>query len=557
MKLIRRIILYSVLLLCINTAFGQTNCVDYDVASYPKYVNGKTQSGADTTFYTFNWNATAWNFTSLKETKHSGLNFGNHFFRGLLQYLPAGYNSANTSVKYPLIIFFHGGASAGDGSAAQLCRLFKDRGGDMATHLSIPGRVERQTSLFTQSYLGQTHQYMVVSPQFNNYVRIYPEQTGNPNKFPSALEVEKVINYLVDTLYKDKVDPRRIYLVGYSTGANMIMEYVGSSVARAKRVAAVMPVSLCSQLNHFSNVNIGVSTANIAQAKLKTWFVYCTVDNCGSGPALNVSKEWVDGINNAGGERPRFTVLTRVTPRITNSEGLYNCSDTLAHDAWSRAFDPNFQASFTGNGYTTGTNDGINKNIYQWFTQQISAVLPVTLTSFTAHLLNKNVELNWTTSDEKDNASFTIERAGTDQQFTTIGTIPGSVNSVGEKNYSFTDTDPLSGLGFYRLVQTDIDGQKTYLQIKKILNRNDKGEQALIYPNPFSSEISVLVSLTRSQKVLLSVTDMSGKTIRTISGVYAQGSSEVRIPSADLTKGIYFLKIQGTDFNFMKKIVKQ
>ncbi|MBA4168301.1 MAG: T9SS type A sorting domain-containing protein, partial [Chitinophagaceae bacterium] len=60
-----------------------------------------------------------------------------------------------------------------------------------------------------------------------------------------------------------------------------------------------------------------------------------------------------------------------------------------------------------------------------------------------------------------------------------------------------------------------------------------------------------------SQKVLLSLTDMSGKVVRTVSSVYAQGSSEVHIPSNELSGGIYFLKIQSPDFSFTKKIVKQ
>ena len=549
MKVIRTAGLFALATLNFIVSYSQANCVDYDMGSYPKTIGG----------ISYNWNSAAWNFTSLKQHKVSGLNFGNSFFKGLLEYLPADYNPANTSTKYPIIIFFHGGASAGSGSAADLCRLFKDRGLDLATHLSIPGRIERQPELFTQTYLGQTYKYIVVSPQFTNYVRNY-NADGTPvagNSFPSAAEVEQVINYMVNTRYAKKVDQRKIYLIGYSNGANMVIEYVGSSVERAKRVAAVMPVSLCSQLNHISNTSMGINAANIAKAKLKTWFVYCTVDNCGQGAALNVSQDWVTAIKNAGGAAPRFTMLTRRGKVGTHSEGLYNCSDSLAHNAWSRAFDPNFKASFVGNGATTNANDGINQNIYQWFIQQISAVLPVTLKSYTARLVGDKVELKWITTDEKDNASFTIERAGTDQKFIPIVTIAGAKNNTGEKEYSFIDNNPLAGLSFYRLVQTDIDGQRTVFEIKKILYNIENNQQAVVYPNPFSAEISAFVSLGKSQKVLLSLADMSGKVIRTLNGVYPKGSSELRMPSNELAKGIYFLKIQGEDFNITRKIVKQ
>jgi len=195
--------------------------------------------------------------------------------------------------------------------------------------------------------------------------------------------------------------------------------------------------------------------------------------------------------------------------------------------------------------------------MYQWFTQQISAVLPVTLKLFTARLINDAVELKWITTDEQDNASFTIERSGTEQHFSSIAIIPGAKNSTGEKTYVFTDNDPLAGLGFYRLVQTDIDGIKTFFPIKKILNKKDNEQEVVIYPNPFFAEVSAIISLQKSQKVFLSLTDMSGKVIRRANGVYTKGSSEVRIASNDLSKGIYFLKIESDDFNFVKKVVKQ
>jgi hypothetical protein len=195
--------------------------------------------------------------------------------------------------------------------------------------------------------------------------------------------------------------------------------------------------------------------------------------------------------------------------------------------------------------------------MYQWFTQQLSAALPVTLKSFSARLIDRSVELTWITTDEKDNASFTIERAGEDQRYSVIATVPAATDNSGDKNYAFTDTAPLSGLNFYRLVQNDIDGKKTYLEIKKILNQVGNVRQVVVFPNPFSSQVSAFISLTRAQKVFASLTDMSGKVIRTMSGVYAEGSSEMRIRCGDLANGVYFLKVEGTDFSFIRKVVKQ
>lgn len=502
------------------------------------------------------WNP-LWNFTNLKQAKRSNLTIGSSgLFNGLLEYLPASYSAqGNSTKKYPVIIFFHGFGSRGNGSATDLCRLFKDRGSDLATHLSIPGRVERQTQNFTQSIGETTMEFIVISPQFSGYDR-KEDGTGS---YPSANEVEDVIDY-VESHYR--IDARRIYLTGLSNGANMIAEYAASSLARASRVAAIMPVALCSQLDHQSNINRHIDATNIGLAKLKTWFVYCEADNCGApGPSSETDKDvpnnWVNAIASVPGAiPPRYTILTASGAAVAQ---LYNCSDTLLHDAWSRAFDPNFTASFTYANFsnpTSRTNDGKNQNIYQWFAQSTNAVLPVELKEFTARLINKRVELKWTTTDEHNNAYFTIERAGADQKFTTLTTIPGELQSNGEKTYSYTDVSPLSNLSFYRLVQTDIDGKKTYFDIRKILNQVGVASSVVVSPNPFTSDLSAFITVDKSQKVFISLTDLNGRTLKTSTGIYSPGSSEVKINSADLPKGVYLLKISGESFSISKKVIK-
>lgn len=535
MKPFKKCVFYFAFLLITSSLAAQDNCVDY---------------WDRTPFYQGPWNP-IWNFPDMKQKKvvintpNGGIG-NDYFFFGMLEHLPDDYNPSNTSVKHPLILFFHGGASRGNArqNIDNLCRLFKDQNNDdLATYKSIPGRVERNTEAFTQD----GKKFIVISPQFEAYRRSYPEPAPpNQNVYPSAQQVENVINYVL-ARYPNKIDETRIYLTGYSNGANMIMEYVGSSVARARRVAAVVPVSLCSQLTHFSNTAIGVNAANIAEAQLKTWFIHCTIDNpCSQW----VPDEWYNAIIDNGGVTPRYTVL-----RSGNANPLYKCSDTLLHDAWSRAYDPNFRASFVGG---IGANDGINQNVYEWMMAQTNAIVPVVMKSYTARLIsNKYVQLEWVTTDEKNNAHFTIERAGTDQQFVEIAQIEGAGNNVGERKYTYRDDDPLGGLSHYRLSQTDFDGKKTIFEIKKIINRNSGENAVVVSPNPVVSDLSAFVNLARSQKVVVYLTDLSGKILKTKNGIYGLGSSEIKIQAGELSSGVYLLKVAGEDFSVVQKIVKR
>lgn len=544
---ILRGLLYVFVPLCLGLK-GNAQCVDIDKARYPITINGVETSPGVFQDKSFAWN-NIWNFNSIKQRRVSGLDIGGtDLFHGFLEYLPASYNlPANSTKKYPVILYFHGGGSKGDGSAAQLCRLFKDMKSDLNTHLSIPGRVERNTSLFTQTYGAESVEYIVISPQFSNYDRI---NVPPPIKFPTAQHVEDVINY-VEANYR--IDPRRIYLTGFSNGANMISEYAASSLARAKRIAAIMPVALCSDLTHSDNTSRGYDAKYIGQAKLKTWFVYCQGDNCGISPDINISKQWVNAIKAVPGHvPPRFTVLRNINPA-----SLYNCSDTLLHDAWSRAYNPDFVASFTNDGTSASSNDGINQNIYKWFAESLNATLPVELQSFTARLAGAKVEIKWVTTDEKNNASFSIERAGADQQFKVIATIPGAGDHTGEKEYNYTDHSPLPSLSYYRLVQTDIDGKKTYFDIKRVLNNDGSQASVMVSPNPFVSDLTAFISLDRSQKVFITLTDMTGKILITSNGIYGQGSSEVKLSTAALHKGVYLLKVSGERFNSTQKVMRK
>jgi predicted esterase len=407
----------------------------------------------------------------MKMKKLSGLNIGgDNYFNGLMEYIPASYSlAANKTKKYPVIISFHGNASKGYGTTLELCRMFKDRGGDSAGHKTFPGRVERSTTNLTQTYNGVKYEYIVVCPQFNKYVRLQP---GVPDAFPSAKQVENVINYVVA---RYRIDPKRIYLTGYSNGANMIIEYAGSSVARAKRVAAIMPVALCSQLGHINNSSKGIFAKNIGLAKLKTWFVYCESDFCGSGPALNVSNKWVDSIMKVSGSaKPRYTRLRNINPPT-----LYNCSDSNWHDAWSRAFDPNFKISYnyTASG-AVGANDGINLNMYQWFIRQ-------------------------------------------------------------------TSTAAASGVA----LQSELDDEVSSGVVPPLAVSID--------PNPVTSRILAHISVNRQQRLYINLTDMTGRLVQSVNGVYGQGISEVRMNTADLPSGIYFLKVSGDNLSVVRRLVKR
>ncbi len=109
--------------------------------------------------------------------------------------------------------------------------------------------------------------------------------------------------------------------------------------------------------------------------------------------------------------------------------------------------------------------------------------LPIELISFTAILSGEMVKINWATASEINNDFFSVQHSINGTSFNEIKRIAGSGNSITIKNYSFRDNSPSIGVSYYRIKQTDYDGNSTFsntavVNRKKILTTS-------IYPNPY------------------------------------------------------------------------
>jgi len=97
-------------------------------------------------------------------------------------------------------------------------------------------------------------------------------------------------------------------------------------------------------------------------------------------------------------------------------------------------------------------------------TINVGCVLPIKLGYFDAtfNTTTKTVDLNWLTETEINNEFFTIEKSKDGVTFEVVGTLKGAGNSNEARSYSTKDFYPFYGTSYYRLKQTDFDGQFEY-----------------------------------------------------------------------------------------------
>lgn len=127
------------------------------------------------------------------------------------------------------------------------------------------------------------------------------------------------------------------------------------------------------------------------------------------------------------------------------------------------------------NPYTLGTIDGINP-------------LPVELVSFTGAAENEVVTLDWVTLSEVNCASFTLEKSRDAQNWISFAEVQGAGNSSVKKSYSHTDENPFGDVSYYRLKQTDFNGDYAYFgPISVQLNG-----AVFLYPNPANQQVNIV-----------------------------------------------------------------
>ena len=179
-----------------------------------------------------------------------------------------------------------------------------------------------------------------------------------------------------------------------------------------------------------------------------------------------------------------------------------------------------------------------------------SILLPIDLLSFTGQCNNSNIVLAWTTSSETNNDYFTIERSADGINWNEIGTVKSAGNSSINQNYSFTAGETTDAISYFRLKQTDIDGNFQYFNIIQVDNCNKVLTGVNIYPNP-SNGISLFgtINLKTNEAYSVVIYDAAGNMIsRSIS---TQPEFTINF-SHTLPSGVYYARFSAANFSTAK-----
>lgn len=167
-------------------------------------------------------------------------------------------------------------------------------------------------------------------------------------------------------------------------------------------------------------------------------------------------------------------------------------------------------------------------------------LLPVGLLYFDAKPNSDQVDIQWATSSEANNSYYTVERSRDGMRFMTlqkVNTKAKNGNSNITLNYTAEDANPYSGVSYYRLKQTDIDGNSRYSRVVAVTFA--AGQTVSVYPNPTTGTVYVS-GIDRSQSnMTFEWFDVSGKLLVRQSAPVNYGVARL---DTYLGNGVYLLK---------------
>lgn len=183
--------------------------------------------------------------------------------------------------------------------------------------------------------------------------------------------------------------------------------------------------------------------------------------------------------------------------------------------------------------------------------------LPITLLSFGGNNDGAANELYWVTSSENNNDYFTLERSVNGLSWEVVTTIAGAGNSSEALYYYSRDQNPYLPITYYRLKQTDFDGQSTISDVIAINAHSvmDGDFISSVFPNP-SSEYATFVFNGKDTETPLYVQliNKMGQVVSEYSYTSLYSEMPATIPTLDLAEGFYQLVFTQGDEQQVQKL---
>jgi hypothetical protein len=186
-------------------------------------------------------------------------------------------------------------------------------------------------------------------------------------------------------------------------------------------------------------------------------------------------------------------------------------------------------------------------------------VLPIELADFTSsyNKEEKGADIYWKTDSQRDNDYFTIEKSTDGQNFKDIASVDGAGTTNMPTEYFAFDPQIELGVTYYRLKQTDFNGEYKYSILRSINVLPDVNDVLTLFPNPTNGKTEVIFNTYQNEISYMTVTDSKGFILLNKEIECKAGGNITEIDLTDNAHGIYFVTITTANKVYSSKLIKE
>lgn len=181
--------------------------------------------------------------------------------------------------------------------------------------------------------------------------------------------------------------------------------------------------------------------------------------------------------------------------------------------------------------------------------------LPIELLSFKGIKEGKLNRLEWTTASESNNDYFTVERSYDGAKFKEVAKINGAGNSTQNINYTMLDElSPLTELTYYRLKQTDFNGEYSFSEIISLETEQTDFKIVNIFNSTEQNILEVTLNCENTATLTFELFDITGKKVFFSSRNVPDSNMKITISTINLKTSIYLFKANDGNQLITRKI---
>ena len=330
--------------------------------------------------------------------------------------------------------------------------------GNAATSIYIkPGETFTLTGTINSTFIGNI--YVLPGGTFN--------LTGDING--GNIYVYGTFNQALGSVARNQGSPSKVYV---ASGGTYNAGYGGGSYEQG------------SSGTLYIEGTVNVSTFDKFQASSLTCINNAGCFNFSSTGAVNTNQTATTGFQSGPGYGSLYYLQTSCpgsNANFSNSANLRICAPNIPASSVPCA---KFGAATVYYGATCAPSTSNCAGV---------VALPITLNFFKATATKEGVIAKWGVSSQWNSDYFIIEKSQNGIDWEYVGTVKSSNDISKYKEFSLLDENPYQGGSYYRLVEVNLDGERTTYSTVYVEVEGAELELFSVYPNPTSGDLTIKI----------------------------------------------------------------